>query len=650
MRNTETQYRNLLVEGVKTTGYSRLLGLGEFGFADFSKPTPKGYPLLKTFDSVPKDGRIILRGGSPERTVGKETTKADIGSLPFRFDEVTNFYVEAPKSTEIKVDKMILGYNGKEGTGFKLNKDSYLTIGIELFGPALGFAGYEGSRLFIQEQVYAPRELPQDDNFVKGVTYPTTLEKRTMTEIIEDAVERILEKPLMNGQKVGDLIKLKVISTDAPEITGENFVFWHLNVPCDNGSLWNLGKVQAQYPDYVIKKDEVNISDNYYSYVAILPEGETPEDYVKTLTNPKLDCGDCADPATNVFHYTIIGDIAEADLTTAGITADNFVELGPNSLGQTVSSFETAEALGAEEYEEISKIEGFISLSEPDVSATECSGTPTESTFAWTKGETCTAVIKTYEIRVPDTDCGTTRFAELQEFYGEDFTITEVPDTNKVCMRSYRTTVMSNIECDECSTDIYAIYNSESPKDFGTSIWKEVKTRVYAEDAEVGIYIEGKKFLLTAEEDGIATTIGSTEIKNIYASDRMDTMRVTESWANSIDIHKEWLQRASIPDGLGYESWKDTIEGQYYFTGTRREKENNLYNYLHGKDNLGKPLTPYVYYYLTIQKYESRVGFAHVGQNVTYEFMVEVGKHRELEEVLNSIAIKAGLDPVQAYK
>ena len=137
-------------------------------------------------------------------------------------------------------------------------------------------------------------------------------------------------------------------------------------------------------------------------------------------------------------------------------------------------------------------------------------GTPVA--IAWVEGETGVVVSERYDIQLADDECGTNRLAELQAAY-PSLNIA-VKGTASGCQTVYTTTVLSNPVFEECDPILLDLYFTEAPAAYNFTHWTKA-TKVYNEDALMGIRIKGKMNIFAGSEDY------RFDIPNIYDSTRI---------------------------------------------------------------------------------------------------------------------------------
>lgn len=285
-----------------------------------------------------------------------------------------------------------------------------------------------------------------------------------------------------------------------------------------------------------------------------------------------------------------------------------------------------------------------------DLECEEYNGsTTTETTIDWVFVEDCTATKKSYKIQLPDTDCGENRLADLQAFYPE-LTIEAGESTN--CQTVYTTSVLTNFVCEECSPILRDMFSSEAPEAFEFTAW-EVDASTYSETALMGIRIKGKQFIIAGGEeyrDSLPMFHNFVEITATGGYPFAQYKNFGEY--NGEEGYFKTTRRSygTRPEALGMDYFSQEERTRVYFTRDQRLEDNNFGNALLGNESLLKPLSQYVMYTVQIRRGYFAQSFSQVNvEHFRYNILVEVGKHKQVETLINNIATAAGLPTVKAY-
>lgn len=626
---------------VKRGGGAQNLAPGQVAIVDLSKsPTRLGAAVVDNFATVSKASKLEFRLGKPKVGVSKSLDNMDYASLPFTLEDVKSLKVDAPKKEGIKVDDMIIGFNGKDGSEIVLENGDNEAFQLTLTGKAMSYLGYREGKATVQFQI----EAPNTGDF-------------TMQEIIEDAVERLKNSNDLIGQaKLTDFVDIIVVNSEnlstIPGAVPQKF--FNLVVR-DNGRHTDLAAVQAKY-DFLVQRTDFTGEVSTYTTVA----ATAPDDFVVTFADKLKGCEDCPtgyDLVEGGFIYSMTMEDDGVDLTLTVEDVPNFVATTAKKLGNDdgvgTYSFVASQKLTDDE------IETFLETEGPEATARFtfvgevsdiCSNTETQE-FTWEEGETCNATEETYTITIADDECGDNRLAEIQAAY-PDLTITVASDpAPAACMTTYETTVLTNVVCDECDPVFRELMSSEAPEDFHFSSWeKEEKT--YSEDAKMGIRFRAKPTILSGSDEYM------DDMDFVYESPRLTLVgggimdRVNESYKYGTQdrFPVKILQLYEPPRNYGGNLRYVETMSRAYFEGTRRHKGNNYAKYAMGEETRFKGTSQYVDYALTIHRRRYTQGWSDkVDEGRTYHFYAEVGRHKELEQLLNDLAAAAGVSTVQAY-
>lgn len=216
------------------------------------------------------------------------------------------------------------------------------------------------------------------------------------------------------------------------------------------------------------------------------------------------------------------------------------------------------------------------------------------------------------------------------------------------CQRTYSTQVATNVVCDECDPIFLESFTSEAPKPFDFVEW-ELIAPVASETSMMGIRLTGKPFNMKPTEDTrdqipFYETSTRIQVSGGYAE---ETSNSFDPIFNDIFKVKR-LSRAQDRDNLGWHllGWEEA--SRYYFDGEVRKKDNLFAKAVYGQESVLKFDAQYVSYEVTIHdsRYSQSAGQTS-DMGTTYVIWAEFGRHKDLENYLNSLAQRAGLTPIQ---
>ena len=268
--------------------------------------------------------------------------------------------------------------------------------------------------------------------------------------------------------------------------------------------------------------------------------------------------------------------------------------------------------------------------------------------FAWTEKATCNAILQEYILDLPDTKCGADRLDELKAHYG----------TNEItkgitggCQSRYHIKVLSNVLCDkECDPNtFFDIYKTEAPIPYEGRTWILKEELSYGTECKAGLRIRGKKFSIHPSENfrnQIAFTESSVGVE------------ISGGWSNDIPelafdhrstpFHVEYVSRKAPRTHVGGNMWEFERMGRTYFTG-REEHEDPISRFLLGEQSLLPADTQVVDYALLVEREIFSQGFSQkYNENTEFHILVPIGKHKEVEKLLNLLVSANGIEPVRA--
>ena len=635
------------VDGLtKTSGGGGNLANGQVGVVNLSQGATKdGAVIVGDFDSLSKRDKLQLRMGKPQVGVSRSlNNKPYTSPYSFTLDEILDVRVDAPKMQGQKVDDFIIGYDGTAGTEIDLDNGDNFAIQLSLSGNALGRLGYKGSETTVQVQLEAP------NTGTKATASTVAAGEWSVQEIVEKAVTEFSNYKLLGDIPLTDLVDVIAVNSTNTSLTA-NTQFYNLSVANTDGTFADLGKVQAQYPSLKIVKSEV--SEDFVTYTTIAES--LPSAYTTSGNSVLKGCSTCPSGYSEFsegFVYEVVMD-TETDSTATvqaipGAIADSAV-LNSTSEGQTFYTVVTDDELTEGEITTYTTANEDSTVTLVEEILNFCKNFTTTST-AWVAGSDCTATTETYTIRLAQDECSGNKLKELQDTY-EGLTISLVEGTDTLCQNTYTTTVTTNIVCDECSDEFRELFLSEAPADFEFSSWTKAD-KVYNGEAKMGIRFRGKSMILSAGEDIL------DDISPIY-----DSVRLEVVGGYPIDINESYnfgtedgrlpvkiLSRFEPAQNLGMNLRCFEEAGMVWYNGTTKHTGNNYAKHVFGDETRFDGTRQYVDYVITTQTKRTQGGIQQqVNQKIDNHIWVPVGRHQSTEELVNAIAVAAGVPEVEAF-
>lgn len=647
----------LIGGSVKQSGGSINLSKGQLALIDQSKVTIDGAKVVTSAAGKQKDKKdFVLRCGVADRDPNRSYTNKDQSTMPFSLNEIVGLKVDAPKNTEHIVDEVIIGYNGVDAnSAFSFQTgDAYFRLSLELKGGAVAFRGGKGDTEVVNINVEVPNCNPFDNCEDCDECLPVDCKVVTL-----EAIERIKEKQLTGGQKVGDLIDVTpVFSCDTPaSVTEIPYNYYCLSV-CDTGTDAALALVESQYDTKVISKDRVGSTS---TYEMLIPASEgLPADYAPTLASIIQGCADCpagytATPEGVLYAFTIEDDGVDLSATFEGLTGyvAGTVVKGNNDNGVGYyTAIYSAELTDIEIDALLASAapNNTITISEPVNVAALCAPDAPLPTIGWAQCGTCNVIEETYTITVPDNECGEDRLDEINGNYASEVLLVTA---GVACQSTYSTTVVSNIVCDECDDIFKDYYVTEAPADFDLYSWElEVNPAALPEgNCLCGIKFKSKVFVIDMEEclrDLVGFTETSTQIRVAagYPEEIREGIGTLPQGTYGTTYLSKWTPRTHLAGNL-----RDLEnEGRAYFRGIGTRKDY-LGKLIRGEvTNMEDQAKQYIQYTLTVDHFNRTQSLAgRISEVINYDIFVEVGTQADVESLLNSIASAAGVPMVQAF-
>jgi hypothetical protein len=219
------------------------------------------------------------------------------------------------------------------------------------------------------------------------------------------------------------------------------------------------------------------------------------------------------------------------------------------------------------------------------------------------------------------------------------------------CQRVYSTSTITNLVCDACDTDFLQPFYADAPENYNGTYWKELPT-VFDAAAKMGIKIKGKPYTIIPEQyakDEIPFIQTSTKIRSTaFGMREMDYL----NFAPAYDVDTEFANvlrlsySADIKNLSQYLESAETMSTAFY-QGETRHKNNLLARTNLGEESVMDYNQAWVSYHISYQ--DTSLSQAAGGRsNITKEvpIFVKVGYHTEIEDIINKLAAKVGLELV----
>ncbi len=437
MNNNSKFDRYFVVLGgaTMTSGGSLNLAKGQMGVFSDRRGDKNGLQAIGSFAGRDKDENYLLKVGRAPIAPTRSTTNKSKSSVPFSLRDVKKLTASAPKSTEQKVDDVILGYDGIDAnTAITLIRADLKKITVELSGELIGMYGYSDNRVvttvYLDPKKFSGTELCTDGDNCEAVNArPYVLE----------AIEQLRRFQIKGGVEMQELVDITPVdeSTGGDVPVTEDRFFQSLTV-VDGGDQAAFAQVQAQYPNNKLVR--TNLSGITSTYETMTETNALLTAYVSSLASLIKGCEDCPAGYTELaegFVYNVKIEDDGVDLSTTVDDLPGFIAGTVDKIGQDGGKGIYTLVLTAELTD--AQLATFVAATAVKATAEVklvgevtalCANGATTST-AWVLGETCQVSTDLYTIVLADDECGDNRLLELQGAYPQyDITVAEVASAN----------------------------------------------------------------------------------------------------------------------------------------------------------------------------------------------------------------------------
>ena len=220
------------------------------------------------------------------------------------------------------------------------------------------------------------------------------------------------------------------------------------------------------------------------------------------------------------------------------------------------------------------------------------------------------------------------------------------------CKRAYSTYVPTNLVCEECSDIYLQPFEAQAPDTFEGIAWEEL-IPAFDANAKMGIFVKGKPFYIypeAHEEDFVPFVETSLKVKSISFGAKGSLLlnydgNIYDPETEFAEVRK--LQYAQDVNNDAQSLFGAERMGNQHFANKPIHKKNLFARANMSQERLLEYSKKYVQFAV---KYQDN-GLSQMGgsrSDITHEFriIVEYGKHITLQNTLNSLAGKLGLDAV----
>lgn len=638
---------------VLKSGGSLDLSKGQIGLFGIEDTTQNGLAAFFSLKGVAKNKKFELRVGRGSEDHSSSGSDKDYSTPSFTLEDVIALNVSAPVRTEPLVDDVVLGYNGIDpATTFDISKGDRIPIFLKLTGASLGLLGYDCGEVVIQEDISVPNCPPVNPN-VANCAPCDPCEPISCKQPIMEAIERLRDKELLGMTKLREIIDITPVfgctPAPAPVLTAYNTFCLEV---CDTGDDYALSLVQMQYPGYKVKFESRSGSTTKYNLVA--KTGYTPAAYKQSIPSLIKGCENCP------TNYTAVegGLVYALTIEDEGVDMSSVIESLPNAVaGTALKADGQVNGVGFYTVVLTKKLTNaqVLTFGEANPTATVkyvntvksiCTNS-TITSIAWTACGTCNATVVNYTIDLPDNECGENRLEELQAAYSE--LVISLEGTTGGCQTRYKTSVPTNIVCDECDPIYMDYFTSEAPDSFEGHEWVEVVAAPVTDDCLCGIRFRGKLMVINPGMcDLDAMTYQEDSVKIEVSAGFQDEV-VYENFPVfndpvAVTYIQRWAPRTHVAGNMRiFEK-----ESHTYFTGFPVHQDRMARNFL-GEETLLSDGSKQVVDFELIIRPKVYVRRSELVYNtISFHTIVLVGQEKDVEELMNNIASAAGVTPVKA--
>lgn len=631
-------------------GRSLNLTKGTFGIFDVQNTSKEGSKALSSFKGINPNTKLEMKLGVSDLPITRTSGNKSWSTFPFTLKDVVSVNVSKPTRTTQKVDELIVGYNGIDPkTSFNFELGQIEEFVLRITGEPLGLYGIRGNMIDIpfymsSEGCKIGGNPCEECNPCTGVDCGA---------ITLNAIEYLKSFPVVGDRRLTDFMEITpVLKCKESESYNEKDYKFYCLEKCDQGNDIALAEVQAQVGKFAVVTGRHGSVTTYQ--IAQPADAGAPKPFKAKLSDLLKGCDKCPDGYTEVEGGLVYAVTLEDDgenksdivETLANAVSDTGVKSDGQKAGLGTYTVILSEKLKDSDLVKFIEDNPTATVAFVGKSADWCEAGEGEE-IEWTECGSCKMSERPFTITLPDTECGESRLPELQAFYPE-LTIEEVKDSEAACQRKYKTTTPTNVVCDECDDVFKDVYSAQAPGEFEGTKWSGEEVGM-VNDCLCGIRFKAKTFEIQADgclEDKFGFMDSSVKIEVSGGFDREHLYGINDF--DPIDVAVTWLSRWEPRTHMGanLKSWEK--ESQVYFTGESFGADY-MEKVLTGKESHLESGKQYVLYAVTLNRPIMSQGFAgYTIDTVTYHIASEIGKHKDVEDVINALAAGAGVEPVKA--
>lgn len=633
------------------SGGSIGLKRGQLGLFGVEDATPNGIAAYANLKGLPKTKAFVLKAGKGHEDRSRTGNDKNFSTPHFTLEEVTGLGVSVPQRTKQGLDEVILGYNGiNPQTTIDVSRGDNILVNLKLSGELTGYLGLPQDGVIISDYI-SSAPYPPTNPGMEGCTPYNPCEAVSCVEPVLAMIERLKKKRLTEDLNLEDVIDITPVNScrEEPETTAS--VNTYCLETCDTGDGAALALLQVQYPGMkIVRVERKGSKSKYQTTGATLPAA-----YSQKIASILKGCDNCPSAWTAVtggYAYAVTLEDEGADESTTIETLANAIE------GTSVKA--EGQDAGAGFYTVLTSVKlttadiaGFVA-DNPTATvdyinrvADICANSTVTNT-AWKACGTCRTTTKGFIIDVPDAECGNDRLAELQGYYPE-LTV-QLEGTTGGCQRRYKTAVVTDVVCDECTGIFKDNYRAEAPRPFGRIEWKPAApASPSSSDCLCGIRFKAKEITIDPGEafiDAVRYMEGSVRIQVSGGYADMLPVENLSVYDNPIAVTylSYWQPRSHVAGEMrGYER-----RSHRYFTGDSMHRKHMARALLDEETQLPEGSDQVVDYAITIRPHRYKSLSEQTYETITFHVIVYFGYQGDVETLLNNIAAAAGIEPVRA--
>lgn len=216
------------------------------------------------------------------------------------------------------------------------------------------------------------------------------------------------------------------------------------------------------------------------------------------------------------------------------------------------------------------------------------------------------------------------------------------------CTTKYKTTVKTNLVCEECDPIYLAAFSSEAPSDFEANKWAKVVNETAYTSCLCGVKFKGKVFEINPDEclrGELNFTEDSVQIEvsgGYITEQREGVGRIMDEPMN-VMYFSRWTPRTHV----GGNMWEFEEESRWHLDNESRS-DSLLTRILKGQQSNIGASSQVVDYSIQLRRsgYTQSMSQTNFNSAIELHIIAEYGRHKDVEALVNLIAGGAGVSGV----